>query len=52
MESKVLQMNMNKTKIMIIGIGEGNVVHSGKWPCGVCGKGVGSNSIMFALCSC
>ena len=52
MESKGLCVNMNKTKIMISGIGEGAVVKSGKWPCGVCGKGVGSNSIMCSQCSC
>ena len=26
------------------------IVNSGKWPCGVCGKGVQTNSVQCTLC--
>ena len=26
------------------------IVSSGKWPCGVCGKGVQANSVKYTLC--
>ena len=41
---------MNKTKVMISGERQ-NVTWSktARWPCGVCGRGVGSNSIYRVL---
>ena len=33
-------MNVGKTKVMKCGVGLQKVVDSGKYPCGVCGKGV------------
>ena len=42
MEDKGLRVNMDKTKILVCRakpVGSGKP--SGKWPCGVCGKGVG-----------
>ena len=50
MEAKGLKMNVNKTKVMVSGWKEGAVEKSGKWPCGVCGKGVGRNSIKCTNC--
>lgn len=50
MESKGLRVNVGKTKVMISGVGEGSAVRSGKWPCAVCKKGVGSNSISCNGC--
>ena len=44
MESKGLIVNMNKTKIMISGE-SCKGVYTGRWRCGVCGKGAGRNSI-------
>ena len=50
MEDKGLRVNMDKTKILVCRakpVQSGKP--SGKWPCGVCGKGVGRNSILFFL---
>src|SRR5260221_7245479 len=50
MEAKGLMVNVGKTKIMVGGCGMGDVEESGKWHCGVCGKGVGSNSLRCTSC--
>ena len=45
LKSKGLKVNIGKTKVMKCH-GAANVqVESGKYPCGICGKGVGKNSI-------
>jgi len=36
-----MRVNMNKTKVMISGEWQKVV----RWPCGVCSRGVGNNSI-------
>ena len=41
-----LRMNMGKTKIMVGGLDFDLLKRSGKVPCGVCQKGVGSNAIL------
>ena len=41
-----LRMNMGKTKIMVGGLDLDLLKRSGKVPCGVCQKGVGSNAIL------
>ena len=43
METKGLQINMKKTKIMVSDCDTGSVRISGRWLCPVCKKGVGSN---------
>jgi hypothetical protein len=50
MEEKGLRVNMGKTKVMRCLDGACQVVKSGKYPCGVCSKGVGSNSIECTSC--
>ena len=35
---------MNKTKVMISGERQKPVQKAARWPCGVCGRGVGSSS--------
>jgi hypothetical protein len=50
MEEKGLRVNMGKTKVMRCRVGTGEVVKSGKFPCGVCRKGVGANSIRCTSC--
>ena len=40
-------MNMGKTKIMVSGLDLDLLKRSGKDPCGVCQKGVGSNAILL-----
>ena len=44
-ESKGMRVNMNKTKVMISGERQMVRQKDVRWPCGVCSKGVGSNSI-------
>ena len=51
MEEKGLRVNMGKTKVMRCRVGTGEVVKSGKFPCGVCRKGVGANSIKCTSCN-
>ena len=48
METKGMRANVRKTKVMISGAGE--VEKTGKYPCGVCSKGVGANSITCTKC--
>lgn len=50
-ESKGLKVNMEKTKVMISGKELNSLVKAGKFPCGVCLKGVGQNSIFCGSCS-
>ena len=54
MESEIektgLRVNMGKTRIMVSGLDLDLVKKSGKDPCGVCQKGVGSNSISCGGC--
>ena len=50
MEAKGLKINVEKTKVMRSGKGSGGVEKMGKWPCAVCGKGVGVNSSQCTEC--
>ena len=50
LEAKGLRVNMRKTKIMISGVDLQTLKDSGKYPCSVCRKGVGSNSIYCTGC--
>ena len=47
---KGLQVNAGYTKVMVGSIGEKIIVNSGKWPCGVCGKGVQATSVQCTVC--
>ena len=40
-----MRVNMNKTKVMISGERQKVTQKAVRWPCGVCGRGVGNNSI-------
>ena len=44
-ESKGMRVNMNKTKVMKSGERQKVRQKAVRWPCGVCSKGVGSNSL-------
>ena len=50
MEDKGLKVNVGKTKMMVIGT-EGEIVLSKIDPCGVCGKGAGSNAVCCTQCT-
>ena len=47
---KVLKVNAGKFKVMVGSSGGKMIVNSGKWPCGVCGKGVQANSVRCTVC--
>jgi len=49
-ENRGMRVNMNKTKVMISGERHKPVQKAVRWPCGVCGRGVGSNSIQCTSC--
>ena len=49
-ETRGMTVNMNKTKVMISGERQKPVQKAARWPCGVCGRGVGSNSIQCTSC--
>ena len=51
LESKGLRVNVNKTKVLCSGRDLDVLVDTGKWPCGVCRRGVGRNSIFCQGCS-
>ena len=46
LELRGLKVNMEKTKMMVTGRSSTQKIKTGKWSCGCCGKGVGSNSIL------
>ena len=45
LEAKGLRVNLSKTKVMKCQRSSEQSENSGKWPCSVCHKGVGRNSI-------
>ena len=49
MKKKGLRVNMGKTKIIVSGMDLDLLKKSGKDPCSVCQKGVGSNAIFNSL---
>ena len=50
LEAKGLKMNTGKTKVMFSCSMKDKVEEKGKWPCGLCKKGVGNNSILCHGC--
>ena len=47
---KGLKVNSGVYKVMVGSSGGKMIVNSGKWPCGVCGKGVQANSVQCTVC--
>ena len=45
MENRSMRVTMNNTKVVISGEWQKLTQKAVRWPCGVCGRGVGSNSI-------
>jgi len=45
-----MRVNMNKTKVMISGERQKVTEKTVRWPCGVCDRGVGNNSIQCTNC--
>ena len=50
LESKGLHVNVDKTKILVSAHNAPKSVDRSKFPCGVCNKGVGTNSITCLAC--
>ena len=50
MKQKGLKVNMGKTKVMNYKVRQGQAENSGKFPCGICKKGVERNSICCTKC--
>ena len=44
---KGLEVNAGKSKVMVGSSGGKMIINSGKWPCGVFGKGVQANSVKY-----
>jgi len=49
-QKRGIRVNMNKTNVMISGESQKPVQKAARWPCGVCGRSVGSNSIQCTCC--
>jgi len=49
-EDRGMRVNMNKTKVMISGERQKPEQKAARWPCDLCGRGVGSNSIQCTSC--
>jgi len=49
-ENRGMRVDVNKTKVMISGEHQKPVHKAAKWPCGVCGRVLGSNSIQRTNC--
>ena len=50
-ENRGVRVNMNKTKVMISGERQKPLQKAARWPCNVCSRGVGSNSIQCTSCT-
>jgi len=50
MENRGIRENMNKTKVMISGERQKVMQKAVRWPCGVCGRVIGNNSIQCSRC--
>ena len=48
---KGLKVYAGKSKVMVGSSGGKMIVNSGKWPCGICGKGVQANSVQCTVCT-
>ena len=51
MEGKGLKVNVDKTKVMVCGESAMIQKQTCKWPCAICAKGVGRNSIQCGKCT-
>ena len=50
-ENGGMRVNMNKTKVMISGERQKVTQKAVRWPCGVCGRGVGNAVILRVACT-
>ena len=52
LESKGMRVNVKETKMKLNIENSGKVTIEDKFPCAVCRKGIGSNSILSQFCRC
>jgi len=45
-----MRVNINKTKVIVSGDWQKVMQKAARWPCGVCGRGIGNNSIECTSC--
>jgi len=50
MENRSTRVNMNKTKVMISVEQQRVTQKAVRWPCAVCGRGIGNNSMQCTSC--
>ena len=50
LENRGMRVHMNKTKVTISGEHQKQMQKVVRWPCGVCGRGVGIDSIRCTSC--
>ena len=50
MENRGLRVNMNKTKVRIIGEWQNVMGKAARWPCGVCVRGISISSMQCISC--
>ena len=51
-ENRGMRVNINKTKVMVSAERHKVTQKAVRWPCGVCGRGVGNNSIQWVHRKC
>ena len=49
-KNRSIRVNMNKTNVMISGEWQKVTQKAERWPCGVCGRSIGNNSIQCTSC--
>jgi len=49
-KNRGMRVNMNKTKVMISGEWHNVTQKAVRWPCSICGRGIGNNSIQCTSC--
>ena len=45
LENRGMRENLNKTKVVVTGERQKIMQKAVRWPCGVCGRAVGNNSV-------
>jgi len=50
LEKRDMRVNLSKTKVMISGEHQKLKQKAAKWPCGVCDRDVGNNSVQCTSC--
>ena len=51
MELRGMKVNVSKTKLLVSGKKSNEPISSGQYPCAVCNRGVGANSILCIGCN-